>query len=191
MSRLAFHVRTVVLDDVEDLLELWHSQPGRPGHQDPAAEIQACVRKALAGTRERVLVAEHGGRVIGAIYLRLGPLMPLTADQAVFSSLLSVREEFRRHGIARSLMEAAVSWAEENGSAHVLTVGSGSRETNRFLARLGLAPVATVRYAATSSLRARLPVEVPALARIAPGQRSNVGQVLAARRSMRRREGVG
>lgn len=190
MSRLAFHVRAVQMDDVEDLLELWQGQPGRAGHQDPAAEIQACVRKALASNRERILVAEHGGRVIGAVYLRLGPLMPLTSDQAVFSSLLSVREEFRHHGIARSLMEAAVSWAEENGSAHVLTIASGSRETNRFLARLGLAPVATVRYATTSSLRARLPVEVPTLARIAPGQRNNLGQVLAARRSMRRREGV-
>lgn len=191
MSRVAFHVRAVELDDADDLVDLWRTHTGRSGQHDPYDEVAATIRKVLASARERILVAENGGRVIAAVYLRLGPLMPLTADQAVFASLLTVREEFRHHGIARSLMESAVSWAEENGVAHVVTIAGGnSRETSRFLARLGLIPAATIRVATTSSLRARLPVEVPALVRGAAGQRSNLGQVLAARRSMRRREGV-
>ena len=51
--------------------------------------------------------------------------------------------EFRRHGVGRALMEAAVAFAEELGIAHVATaVVAGSRDANRFMARLALGPYA-------------------------------------------------
>jgi GNAT superfamily N-acetyltransferase len=191
VSRAAFNVRTVELDDAEGLMDLWQSRIGRAGqHEITRHDVPSTIRKVLASDRERIAVAEVNGRVVGAIYLRVGPLMPLTSDQAVFASLLKVHEEFRRRGVARGLMEAAVSWAEEHGIAHVVSISSGaSRDTNRFLARIGLTQAATLRVAPTAALRARLPLDVPAVVRGVPAQR-NLSQVLAARRSMRRSQGV-
>jgi GNAT superfamily N-acetyltransferase len=188
MSRAAFHVRAVELDDADGLMDLWQSRIGRAGQQEITRhDVPSTIRKVLASDRERIAVAEVNGRIVGAIYLRIGPLMPLTSDQAVFASLLKVHEEFRRRGVARGLMDAAVSWAEELGITHVVSISSGaSRDTNRFLARIGLTQAATLRVAPTAALRARLPLDVPSVVRGVPSQQRNLSQVLAARRSMRR-----
>ena len=192
MSRAAFHVRAVELDDADGLSALWQPTIGRAGqHEVTRHDVPSTIRKVLAGDKERIIVAEVGGCIVGAVYLRIGPLMPLTSDQSVFISLLKVQEEFRKRGVARGLMDAAVTWAEENGVAHVVSISGGaSRDASRFLARLGLTQAATVRVAPTAALRARLPLEVSAMVRGAPVQRTvgqrNLGQVLAARRSMRR-----
>jgi hypothetical protein len=84
-------------------------------------------------------------------------------------------------------MEAAVAWAEEKETAHVLVAAAvGSRDANRFMARLGLGPIAVVRGATVTSLRAKMPVEPPAAARVGRRSSRTVGQVLAQRRSLRR-----
>lgn len=191
MSRAPFQIRTVELADAEVLTELWHADSRVGQHSAARQDIPSTIRKVLASLHDRIVVAVVDDRIVGAVYLRLGPLMPLTSDQAVFVHLLKVEESFRRRGVARGLMEAAVSWAEEHGTTHVVTVAAGmSRESSRFMARLGLSPVATVRAAPTAALRAKLPVEVPALMRGGAGQRNNLGQVLAARRASRRSQSV-
>ena len=54
-------------------------------------------------------------------------------------------------------MECAVTWAEELGIGHVATAASsGSREANRFMARLALGPQAVLRMAPTPAVRAKL-----------------------------------
>jgi GNAT superfamily N-acetyltransferase len=192
MSRAAFHVRSVEMDDADGLSALWQPTVGRAGqHEVTRHDVPSTIRKVLASDKERIVVAEVRGCIVGALYMRIGPLMPLTSDQSVFVSLLKVQEEFRKRGVARGLMDAAVTWAEENGVAHVVSISGGaSRDVSRFLARLGLSQAATVRVAPTAALRARLPIEVSAMVRGGPGQRAvgqrNLGQVLAARRSMRR-----
>ncbi len=190
MSRAPFHIRAVEIDDAEGLTDLWHSSVIDRA-QNVGDDIPSTIRKVLASSRDRIVVAEVGGRIIGAAYLSLGPLMPLTSDQAVFVSLLKVHEEHRRRGVARGLIEAAVSFAEEHGAAHIVSVTGGtSRDTSRFLARLGLSPAASVRVGATAAMRAKLPVEIPAIVRGTAGQRNNLGQVLAARRATRRSQSV-
>jgi hypothetical protein len=80
-----------------------------------------------------------------------------------------------------------VTWAEEKDSSHVLVAASAtSRDTNRFMARLGLGQVALMRIAAVPTLRSRLPVETPAAARVGSRSSRSVGQVIAQRRSQRR-----
>jgi hypothetical protein len=83
-----------------------------------------------------------------------------------------------------------VRWAEEKDTVHVIAAASaGSRDANRFMARLGLGQVAVLRGATVAGLRAKLPVEPPAAARVGAGSsRSSrtVGQVLVQRRSLRR-----
>lgn len=191
MSRAPFQIRCVEAGDAAGLSELWHADSRLGQHEAARHDIPSTIRKVLAGGNDRIVVAVVGELIVGAAYLRLGPLMPLTSDQAVFVHLLKVDEAFRRRGVARGIMEAIVSWAEEHGTNHVVTVAGGtSRESSRFLARLGLSPVAVVRAAPTAALRAKLPVEVPALVRTGAGQRNNLGQVLAARRATRRSQSV-
>jgi hypothetical protein len=54
------------------------------------------------------------------------------------------------------------------------------------MARLGLGQMAVVRGASTAALRAKLPVETPAAARVGSRTHRSVGHVLAQRRSLRR-----
>jgi len=125
--------------------------------------------------------------VAGAAHLVRAPVSPIHSDSAVYVLHLQVLDKFRRHGAGRSLMEAAVTWAEEKDSTHVVAAASaGSRDANRFMARLGLGPTAMVRAATVASLRAKLPLEPPAVARVGSRSHRSVGQVIVQRRSLRR-----
>lgn len=193
MSRSAVHVRCVRLEDAEELVELWGLLPGRVHHseEDSANDVLSSIRKVLASERERIVVACHHDRVVGALHVRIAPLVPLVTELAVFTSHLHVNPEFRRRGVARALMEAAVTWAEESGIQHIVALSSAhSRDTNRFMARLGLSQAAVLRIAPTAALRAKLPVEMPGMPRQVAG-RSQLGQVLAQRRSLRRSQSIG
>src|SRR5215213_6468930 len=83
--------------------------------------------------------------LLGAsLHLRRAPLSPLHTETAVHTSYLQVHPEHRRRGYARALLDAAVSWAEEKDVTHITAItNSSSRDTNRFLARLGLGTAAT------------------------------------------------
>jgi len=84
-------------------------------------------------------------------------------------------------------MEAAVSWAEEKDTSHLLAAASvHSRDANRFMARLGLTQIAIVRGASIPALRSKLPVEPPPGAMVSSRNQRSVGQVLAQRRHQRR-----
>ena len=191
MSRSAVQIRAVHLDDAEELLAVWQTLPPRLAAKEHArAEVEGTIRKVLASERERIVVADVAGRLAGALHLQIAPLAPLSADLAVFTSHLNVVPEFRRRGIARGLMEAAVTWAEENAIVHVVAMSAvSSRDTSRFMARLGLAQAAVVRVAPTATLRAKLPVDLPGMSRPVASNRQ-IGQVLAARRSSRRNQSV-
>jgi GNAT superfamily N-acetyltransferase len=191
VSRSAVHIRAVHLDDAEELLAVWQTLPPRLAAQEQArAEVEGTIRKVLASERERIVVAEVGDRLAGALHLKIVPLAPLSSDLAVFTSHLNVVPEFRKRGIARGLMESAVTWAEENAIVHVVAMSAvNSRDTSRFMARLGLAQAAVVRVAPTATLRAKLPVDLPGVSRPVASNRQ-IGQVLAARRSLRRNQSV-
>ena len=125
--------------------------------------------------------------VVGAVHLVRATLSPVHCESAVHVTHLHVLESHRRHGVGRTLMEAVVSWAEEKDTVHVIAAASsGSRDANRFMARLGLGQIAVLRGATVAALRAKLPVEPPAAARVGQRSHRSVGQVLAQRRSMRR-----
>ena len=80
-----------------------------------------------------------------------------------------------------------MAFAEERGIAHIATAAvSGSRDANRFMARLALGPHAVLRLAPTAMVQAKLDAQAPAL-RASPNGRSGARQlthVLAARRSV-------
>jgi GNAT superfamily N-acetyltransferase len=186
MPRPAPHIREATSTDAAELIDLYGSQA-----TDEAA-FEAEVRDAeLALTNlttqpdERLLVVECGGRIVAAMQMRRGPVGPLSVESVVHTSFLVVAPQHRRHGYAHLLMEAAVSWAEEKDIQHLTTLTDGDRETNRFFARMGLAATATVRQAGTAALRKKLSAD---RSRVAGGGNRHLIEVLAHRRSVRRRQ---
>ncbi|MDF9715611.1 GNAT family N-acetyltransferase [Nocardioides sp. ChNu-153] len=169
-------------DDVPLLLELW-GDAVRP--EDGQVDLGEVVERSLAGGPTRVVVAEHDGDFAGAVLLQLTTISPLNLTPVVHIVSPTVREEFRRRGVGRSLIEAGVAFAEENDVPQVSTASlSTSRDANRFMARLGLATRASLRLAPTTAVRARINAMRPTMTR--PAGRQQLTHVLAARRSARR-----
>ena len=191
MSRHPVHVRDACPDDAPALVEVWSALVGRAAEREPTPppeeEAAASVARIAADADQRLLVACLEDEVAGAVHLARAQLSPVHGDQAVYVLHLQVRDEHRRHGVGRALMEATVSWAEEKGTPYVIAAASvTSRDANRFMARLGLGQVAMLRGATVPALRAKLPVEPPTVAKVGSRSHRNVGQVIARRRSMRR-----
>jgi len=184
--RSAVVVRDAVPDDVDALREVFAGAAG-PVVDETPGEAASAVASIAADPDRRLLVALLDGRVAGAAQLVRTSLSPLQAASAVHVIHLHVLDDCRRHGVGTALMEATVSWAEEKDTPHVLAAAAvGSRDANRFMARLGLGQVAVVRAASVATLRAKLPVEPPAICMTDNRHHRMVGQVLARRRSMRR-----
>ena len=121
--------------------------------------------------------------------LRVTPMTPLNLEPTVQAFSPHVTPSYRGKGIGSALMEAAVLWAEDLGIAHLTTSApSSSRSGNRFMARLSLGPQAVLRASTTTMVRAKLVALQPTSARITERMagRRHLGQVLAARRALRR-----
>ncbi len=79
-----------------------------------------------------------------------------------------------------------MAFAEEHGIAHLGAAAvAGSRDANRFMARLALTPFANLRLAPTQVVKAKLTAAGPVTGR-AHGSARHLTKVVAARRSMRR-----
>jgi GNAT superfamily N-acetyltransferase len=183
MSRHAPEVREATPGDAEELLELWATS-ARQGDSAPRPVEDAArgLANVAADPDTRLLVAVVDEQIAAALQVGRGQISPLVEEEVVHTSFLLVRPEHRKQGIARCLLEAAVAWAEEKDAHAITAVTDTNRETNRFFARLGLATFATVRYSTTPALRKRLSEG----ARV-PGGNRHLREVLAQRRSMRRR----
>jgi GNAT superfamily N-acetyltransferase len=186
--RTPVHLRDAEPGDAEVLVELWTGRsPDRVLTTPAVTEAAASLARIAADPDQRVLVALVEDTVAGAVHLVRAPLSPVHSDSAVHVLHLQVLDDFRRHGVGRALMEATVTWAEEKDSDHVIAAATAtSRDANRFMARLGLGQLAVVRGASVAALRAKLPVEPPAAARVGTRSHRSVGQVLVQRRSLRR-----
>lgn len=191
MFRSPVQIRDAAPDDALALVEVWGGAGDRAPDVDAASsalqEAGGSITRISADPQERLLVAFVDDHAAGAVHLMRGQLSPIHGETAVYVMHLQVIEEFRRHGVGRALMEATVSWAEETDASHVVAAASAtSRDANRFMARLGLAQMAVVRGSTVAAMRAKLPVETPAAARVGSRTHRSVGQVLVQRRSMRR-----
>jgi GNAT superfamily N-acetyltransferase len=188
MSRSLVVLREAIPAAAAILAELWVDVLRRGDEADRVADILRIVETAGQDPDERLLVAEYDGRLAGGVHLRLTTVSPLNLDTSVQVMSPQVFPEFRRHGVGRALMDAAVSWAEERGGGHLATAAaSGARAGKRVMARLPPVPVAVLRLAPTTVVRAKLMAQRPPVARVPARQLTHV---LAVRRSMRR-QGAG
>jgi GNAT superfamily N-acetyltransferase len=184
VTRPAVCVRAATLDDVPVLLELWaelRDIGGRmerliPGPDD--AGMRERLTAVASDPAARALVAEVDGQVAGMMLLTAAAYAPLFDQRAVHAHYLHVKDGFRRRGVGKALLAAAVTFADEVGAEHVITsVLPQMRETQRFYARLGFGPVVVRRSATVSVLRRRL----------APtGAATVTDNLLARRRTLRR-----
>ena len=185
MTRATISVRDASEADTPVLARLWHDAL-RPGTaEEQAGDLLAVLAATATEPRERLVVVECDGLVAGAAFLQAGTVSALNLDPVVHLVSTQVLEEFRRHGAGTALVEAAVAFAEQLGIAHVAVgAAAGSRDANRFMARLGLAPVALVRIGSTAGVRSRLSA-LRRAGRQGQGTR-HLDRVLAARRLSRR-----
>lgn len=184
MSRSLLSMRSAELTDAPVLAELWGEALRRVDRQDQLADLELVIKAAAESPEQRLVVAEYDGEVAGAVFLRLTTLTAVNLEPVVEAVSPHVFPQFRRHGIGTSLMECAVTFADELGVSHVLTAAaSASRDANRFMARLGLGPFAVTRLAPAPTVRAKVTAQRPGLS--STGGR-HLTRVLAARRSMKR-----
>jgi GNAT superfamily N-acetyltransferase len=184
VTRPSVTVRDACPDDLPALLAMWcelRDHAGRLERGMPQATEDGVLDRL--GTiaddpNSRALVAVVDGEVAGLACLTCSAYAALFDQTAVHVHYLHVREGFRRRGVARTLLGAAVSFAEEVGAEHVITsVAPQLRDAQRFYARLGFAPVVIRRSVPVSMLRRRLASDL---------RTSVADSVLARRRSLRR-----
>ena len=179
MSRSGLTPRIACREDAPVLAELWSDVLRRVDRAEQVADLELVIKAAAESPEQRFVVVEVDGQVAGAVYLRLTTMSPLNLEPCVQSIQPRVFDHYNRRGVGKTLMEAAVAFAEENGVLHVTTaVPATARDANRFMARLALAPVATFRVAPTSAVRSRLTPTT--------GSSRATPRILAARRNQRR-----
>jgi GNAT superfamily N-acetyltransferase len=182
MSRSLLSLRDATLADAERLAELW--QPFlRRGADEQLHDLATAIEQLDDHPGERLVVAEHDGEFAGAAFLKATTYSPVNPEPVLVMHNAAVVPDYRRRGVGKALIEAAVTWAEELGIGLVGTpTTSGSREANRFMARLAMAPQTVLRMGPTPAVRAKLAARTP-------GARQ-VTQVLAVRRSLRHARSV-
>lgn len=186
MTRIPVQVRPAEPGDAEALIAIWSELSqglDKTGAlpEPTVADVHSAVARLAVDPAEQLLVGVLDSHVVGVVHLRRAPVSPVHPQDAVHVSHLHVLSSHRRRGVGCALLGAAAAWAEEKDSPHVLgAVAAGSRDSNRFLARLGFAPVAVVRGTTAAALRKRL--AAPPHRPHAQGRR-----VVMARRSVRGR----
>lgn len=181
MARGPLTVRDAVPADAAALLSIWtdFTEAQDLGSRE-AATCEVAERALLrveTDPSERLLVAVLEGEPVGVAHLRRSPISPIHEEDAVHVGYLHVLSGHRRRGIGKQLLEAAADWADEKDSKHIVaSVAATARDSNRFLARLGLGQVAIVRATTVVGLRAKL----------GGAPKTVSSNVVAARRLMRR-----
>jgi GNAT superfamily N-acetyltransferase len=165
VTRALVRVRPASFDDIPQLVELISGVDTNTGVfsgkplTDPSPEHVALRLKEILTEDERVLLVaiDDPGAVVGLLAARRDAVGAIDLTPVLHVTHLIVLPASRRHGVGRQLLAAAVQLADESGIEHLLaTAAAGSREGNRYLARLGFAPLVVHRIAPTSLLRRTL-----------------------------------
>lgn len=189
MSRASVRVRPAEHSDVSTLVTLISSVDTRSGgralHDPDAAHLARRLEEILGEQSRTLLVAadDSSGELVGLLLTKMDEIGAIDLTPALHVTHLLVAPSHRRRGVGRTLLGAAVHLADDRGVDRVLaTAASGSREANRYLARLGFAPLVVHRVASTATLRRSLGISdvseriaVLRRARLARTQRTSPG----------------
>ncbi|MCW2724546.1 MAG: family N-acetyltransferase [Frankiales bacterium] len=169
MAWTSVRVRPATADDVPALLafgeelrdQLLPAGEGKRGRVVNAAGrggLEARYVEALADPERHLIVAVgEDDEPLGMALFTVAPANALLDIPALHVSHAVVADRHKRRGAGKALVAAATGYAEERGLEQiVVSVHPGSRDANRFFARLGFAPLAVRRVAPVSVVRRRL-----------------------------------
>lgn len=126
-------IRDAVPGDVSALTRL---NRAAMGYDYPEAETGRKLAALLADGRNKILVAQMDGRLVG--YLHLVDYDVLYAEHMKNIMGIAVDPDCRRRGIGRALLTAGEAWARENGAAAVRLVSGEERAgAHQFYQSLG------------------------------------------------------
>lgn len=155
------------------------------------AQLMARYEAVLDDPARSLLIAmdDAAGRdIVGMAVLAIDELSATITSPGVHVTHLVVASSHRRRGVGRALLAHAVRFAESHGIDHLaVAVLSDDRETHRYFARIGFAPLTVRRVASVSAVRRSLGLVDSAVERrlSLPGQR-RVRRTLGAARVLRR-----
>jgi ribosomal protein S18 acetylase RimI-like enzyme len=163
-------VRPATVDDVPVLMELGNElrdavlaapaestrlRSNSPGSR--ASLHQRYVEALHDPDRHLVVVVNAADEQLGMALFTISPVNALLDLPAVHMSHAVVADRHKRRGAGKALVAAAAAHAEAHGLEQiVVSVHPGSRDANRFFARLGFAPMAVRRVAPVAVVRRRL-----------------------------------
>ncbi|HKC26552.1 MAG TPA: GNAT family N-acetyltransferase [Jatrophihabitans sp.] len=161
---MSVRIRTATHDDIPALVRLVQSIDttsglfsGKPLQDHSSAHLCERFGQILDSDRVLLVAADDTGAVVGMLSSRSDAVGAIDLTPVLHVTHLMVDQAHRRRGVGRALLAAAVKLAEEDGVEHLLaTAAAGSREGNRYLARIGFAPLVVHRIASTSTLRRAL-----------------------------------
>ena len=166
MGRGLVRVRDAGPTDLELLLGLAGQvlDSADPNSRPPPARLALGVMdhslrerysRLLSDPEHRVVLAENDeGVTVGAAVFSVDMISALLAVPVVYVSHVVVAGLERDRAVGKALVEAAATFAEEIDADHVVVgITPGGRDTNRFFARLGFAPLVMRRIASVSALR--------------------------------------
>ena len=170
MTRMNVRVRPATHDDVPALVCLLQAVDlsagtfsGRPLTDTTTDHLTERLTTLLDSDRVLLIAADEEGAALGLLAGRTDEVGAVDLTPVLHVTHLLVAPGQRRRGIARSLLSFAVTIADDLELEHVLaTAAAGSREGNRYLARLGFAPLVVHRLAPTATLRRTLGMTDPA-----------------------------
>ncbi|MDQ1719203.1 MAG: hypothetical protein QOE71_2820 [Pseudonocardiales bacterium] len=191
VSRGNVRVRPAVPSDISELIVLSEangvpehmSGRGRRARKGDTATIANRFSQLLTDPDRLVLVAveEEHGTVVGFAVLLEEQVGVLAPTPTMYISHLLVAPSYRRRGTGRALLTGAVRHAEDREIDHVVVgVQAAARDANRYLARLGFAPLVVRRIASVQALRRGLGI-VDSVDRAALRRRRSVRGVLPSR----------
>lgn len=170
MARGVLRVRPATLDDVPALLAfgdelrdalLPSSAEGGRSRGTPAGTRAVLEQRYLEALddpdRHLVVVVNDAEERLGMALFTIASANALLDLPAMHMSHAVVADRHKRRGAGKALVAAAAAHAEAHGLEQiVVSVHPGSRDANRFFARLGFAPLAVRRVAPVGVVRRRL-----------------------------------
>jgi ribosomal protein S18 acetylase RimI-like enzyme len=131
------YVRSLEKNDLASIVNIEERVTGiaRRDYWEKRIEISEAIRPHWAS-----LVAELDNRVVGFVFGRAGELEFGLPGTVAWIEIIGVDPAYRRHGIARTLLDRFTASAEDHGIKTIFTlVNNDQPEMKDFFNRLGFA----------------------------------------------------